>query len=73
LTPVFIVGLQATSLKAMAANPLIRIRFAAKKTFGETFGAATGVSAPSYRRRRSLALRPLTLGLPSAGDHDSTY
>jgi hypothetical protein len=36
----------------MAANPLIRIRFPAKKTFGETFGAATGVSAPSYRRNR---------------------
>jgi hypothetical protein len=34
----------------MAANPLIRIRFPAKKTFGETFGAATGVSAPSYRK-----------------------
>jgi hypothetical protein len=30
-------------------NPLIRSRFPAKKTFGETFGAATGVSAPSYR------------------------
>jgi hypothetical protein len=31
----------------MAAKPLIRSRFPAKKTFGETFGAATGVSAPS--------------------------
>jgi len=26
-----------------------------KKTFGEAFGAATGVGAPSYRRRRNLA------------------
>jgi hypothetical protein len=57
----------------MAPNPLLRIRPHAKKTFGEAFGAATGVSAPSYKRRRNLALRPLALGLPSAGDHDSTY
>jgi hypothetical protein len=31
---------------------VIRSRFPAKKTFGETFGAATGVSDPSYRRNR---------------------
>jgi hypothetical protein len=29
---------------------MIRSRFPARKTFGETFGAATGVNAPSYRR-----------------------
>ena len=35
-------------------NALIRIRPPAfpKKSFGETFGAATGVSDPSYRRNR---------------------
>ena len=33
-------------------KPVIRSRFPAKKTFGETFGAATGVSDPSYRRNR---------------------
>ena len=32
----------------MTAKPLIRSRFPAQKTFGETFGAATGVSDPSY-------------------------
>jgi hypothetical protein len=33
----------------MAAKPLIRSRFPAAKTaFGEAFGAATGVGAPSY-------------------------
>jgi hypothetical protein len=31
----------------MAAKPLIRSRFPTNKTFGKTFGAATGVSAPS--------------------------
>ena len=32
-------------------NALIRNRFPAQKTFGETFGAATGVGAPSDRRK----------------------
>ena len=31
-------------------KPLLRIRSPAKKTFGEVFGAATGVSDPGYRR-----------------------
>jgi hypothetical protein len=35
----------------MAAKPLIRSRFPANKTFGKTFGAATGVSAPSYNEK----------------------
>jgi hypothetical protein len=30
---------------------VIRIRFTANKTFGETFGAPTGVSAPSYNEK----------------------
>jgi hypothetical protein len=34
----------------MAPNPLLRIRPHAKKTFGEAFGATTGVSDPSYRK-----------------------
>jgi hypothetical protein len=38
----------------MATKQLIRSRFPAKKTFGETFGAATGVGAPSYRAPLSL-------------------
>ena len=50
LAPVSTIGRQATSIKTMAANPLLRIRSHAKKTFGETFGAATGVNAPSYKR-----------------------
>jgi hypothetical protein len=37
----------------MAPNPLLRIRPHAKKTFGEAFGAATGVSDPGYRRTGS--------------------
>jgi hypothetical protein len=41
----------------MAVKPLIRSRFPAKKTFGETFGDATGVSALSYRRTLSLQPR----------------
>jgi hypothetical protein len=32
-------------------NALIRSRFPANKTFGKTFGAATGVSAPSYNEK----------------------
>ena len=44
----------------MAANPLLRIRSHAKKTFGEAFGAATGVSDPSYRR--TVAYAPLPSG-----------
>jgi hypothetical protein len=51
----------------MATKPLIRIRFPAKNTFGEAFGAATGVSAPSYRRNhgpqatslKTMAAKPL--------------
>jgi hypothetical protein len=38
----------------MTAKPLIRSRFPAQKTFGETFGAATGVSDPSYRRKAEI-------------------
>jgi hypothetical protein len=36
----------------MAPKPLLRIRSHAKKTFGEAFGAATGVSDPSYKKTR---------------------
>jgi hypothetical protein len=35
-----------------APNPLLRIRPHAKKTFGETFGAATGVSDPRLQKIR---------------------
>ena len=35
-----------------APNPLLRIRFHAKKTFGEAFGAATGVSDPRLQKIR---------------------
>ena len=51
-----LIGRQATSLKTMATKQLIRSRFPAKKTFGETFGAATGVGAPSYRDGRLCRL-----------------
>jgi hypothetical protein len=48
--------------QATDPNALIRIRppAFAKKSFGETFGAATGVSDPSYRR--NLGARATTLG-----------
>jgi hypothetical protein len=36
----------------MAPKPLLRIRSHAKKTFGETFGAATGVSDPRLQKIR---------------------
>ena len=36
----------------MAPNPLLRIRSHAKKTFGEAFGAATGVSDPRLQKIR---------------------
>jgi hypothetical protein len=36
-----------------APKPLLRIRSHTKKTFGEAFGAATGVSDPSYKRSGS--------------------
>ena len=36
----------------MAPNPLLRIRPHAKKTFGEAFGAATGVSDPRLQKIR---------------------
>ena len=48
MAPVSTIGREATSFKIMTAKPLIRSQFPAQKTFGETFGAATGVSAPSY-------------------------
>ena len=35
-----------------APKPLLRIRSHAKKTFGETFGAATGVSDPRLQKNR---------------------
>ena len=35
-----------------APNPLLRIRSPAKKTFGEAFGAATGVSDPRLQKIR---------------------
>ena len=35
-----------------APNPLLRIRSSAKKTFGEAFGAATGVSDPRLQKIR---------------------
>ena len=34
----------------MAPKPLLRIRSHAKKTFGEAFGAATGVSDPRLQK-----------------------
>jgi hypothetical protein len=52
LAPVSTTGPQATSLKTMAPNPLLRIRPHAKKTFGEAFGAATGVSDPRLQKIR---------------------
>ena len=52
LAPVSIIGPQATSFKTMAPKPLLRIRPHAKKTFGETFGAATGVSDPRLQKIR---------------------
>ena len=36
----------------MAPKPLLRIRPPAKKTFGEAFGAATGVSDPRLQKIR---------------------
>ena len=36
----------------MAPNPLLRIRPHAKKTFGEAFGAATGVSEPRLQKKK---------------------
>ena len=36
-----------------APNPLLRSRPHARKAFGEAFGAATGVSDPSYRKSGS--------------------
>ena len=36
----------------MAPKPLFRIRSTAKKTFGEAFGAATGVSDPRLQKTR---------------------
>jgi hypothetical protein len=36
----------------MAPNPLLRIRPPAKKTFGEAFGAATGISDPRLQKIR---------------------
>ena len=38
--------------KTMAAKPLLRIRPPGKKTFGEAFGAATGVSDPRLQKNR---------------------
>jgi hypothetical protein len=43
--------------QATDPKPLLRIRPHAKKTFGEAFGAATGVSDPSYRRKRHSGAR----------------
>ena len=37
----------------MAPNPLLRIRSNAKKTFGEVFGAATGVSDPRLQKTQT--------------------
>ena len=45
-------------------NPLLRSRSPTKKSFGEAFGAATGVSDPRLQKRRSLALRPLAPAFP---------
>ena len=38
--------------QAMAPNPLLRIRSTAQKSFGEAFGAATGVSDPRLQKIR---------------------
>jgi hypothetical protein len=35
-----------------APNPFLCIRFHTKKTFGEAFGAATGVSDPRLQKNR---------------------
>ena len=48
----------------MAAKPLIRSRFPANKTFG----AATGVSAPSHRKTRIRNHQPRGQAATVAGD-----
>ena len=54
-------------------NPLLRSRSPTKKSFGEAFGAATGVSDPRLQKKKKPCPQATGPGLPSAGDHDSTY
>ena len=57
----------------MAPKPLLRIRSTAKKTFGETFGAATGVSDPGYKRSEYETTAQVSL-LPDEGKwNDDVY
>ena len=62
-----------------APNPLLRIRSTAKKTFGEAFGAATGVSDPRLQKIRirndyagkfTSRRAPLTDGVGSVLDRE---
>ena len=46
-------------LRDTAPKPLLRIRSPAKKTFGEAFGAATGVSDPSDKKFTNYARQPV--------------
>jgi hypothetical protein len=53
----------ATWRKTTNTKQLLRIRSLAKKSFGETFGAATGVSDPQLqKRRRNLSSSSLLSG-----------
>jgi hypothetical protein len=56
----------------MAPNPLLRSRPHAKKTFGEAFGAATGVSDPSYRKSGSETTTQAHAPLPSGHRYETT-
>ena len=57
MAPVFTLGPQATSLKTTSPKPRFLILPPAKKTFGETFGAATGVSEPGYKEKEETMAR----------------
>ena len=51
MAPVSTLGPGALTSSSASTKPLLRIRSHAKMTFGEAFGAATGVSAPSYNEK----------------------
>jgi hypothetical protein len=54
-----------------APNPLLRSRPHAKKTFGEAFGAATGVSDPRLQKNRGA--RATTLGPQIRNDYAGKF
>ncbi len=54
-----------------APNPLLRIRSPATKTFGEAFGAATGVSDPRLQKIRGA--RATTLGPQIRNDYAGKF